>query len=100
MKTGVDLTTGWNSLWSLAPAGLGTAMATVGVAILVIYVVMWAWKKRQGGQGGGMQGFPWMAVLIAAMLAGPSVVFPALLGLISAVINMFIAAVTFFVHLF
>lgn len=96
---GVDFVTGWNSLWALAPAGLGVALATVGAAVLVWFVGSWAWQKRKGG-GGGMSGFPWMAVLIGALLAGPAVVFPAILGLLSALVNMFIAIVTFFVNLF
>ena len=95
----VDFVTGWTSLWAMAPKGLGTALATIGVAIVVWFVISWAWQKRKGGQG-GLGGFPWMAVLIGSLLAGPAVVFPALLGLLGAVVNMGIAAINFFVAMF
>lgn len=91
----MDLVAGWNNLWGAVSGGgkLGVILAAVGVAIIVFAVLSWLWKKRNGG-GGGMSGFPWMMILLGAILAGPSVVIPLILMIAQVIINIVIGLMT------
>jgi hypothetical protein len=85
MNTDLNLVTAWNTLWqqltSWAP-GLGSFLAVVGLGIVVVFLFKWAWSKRRGGGAGG---FPWMAVIIGLVLAGPTVVVPLVLAVIQVI---------------
>jgi len=92
MNNQLDWVGGWNRLISAFPSGVLTALSVIGVAILVIAIIAWLWQRRKGG-GGGMSGFPWIAVILAAALAGPQLVIPALIGVLQFIINFVIAIV-------
>lgn len=101
MKTNVDFVGGFSTLWSALPnsATIGTVLAAIGVLIVIITVLPWLWQRRKGGLQ-GMNGFPWIAVVIAGICAGPQVVFPILLGLLGLVVNLLVAAAQFTIGLF
>ena len=98
---GIDLVSGFNTLWNNLPNSgpIGIILAAVGALIIVLTVLPWLWQRRKGGAS-GLGGFPWMAVVIAALLAGPKVVFPVLLGVLGLVINVFIGALNYIIGLF
>ncbi|TDP92405.1 hypothetical protein EDF62_1612 [Leucobacter luti] len=92
----MDFTSGWNSLIGFAPAGLWNVLAVFGVIIIVAALANWFWKRRKGGGGGGGGGgaFPWMAIGLGALLAGPKLVIPALLLIAQALVALAIKVLT------
>lgn len=89
------LVDGFDKLWSLlgpSAGAIGTILAVVGVGVLVIAILGWAWQRRKGAVSIG--GFPWMAVIIGAVMAGPKVLFPVILGIGDALINVVKLVVT------
>ncbi|MHA3724252.1 hypothetical protein ACXR2T_10270 [Leucobacter sp. HY1910] len=97
----MDLLSGWNSLWgAIGGGGLTVALTVVGAALIVFSIVAWVIKKRGGGGGSAMAGFPWWPVIGGAILCGPVVTIPLVLGILQAVINIGIALFTMFVGLF
>ena len=87
----IDLESGFQTFWSAIPnsAGVATVLTAIGVLIILFTVVPWIWQRRKGGFQ-GMQGFPWMGVVFAAVLAGPQVVIPLLLRVLSLLTNLLI----------
>jgi len=92
MGNGLNWVAGWNRLISVVPGNVLTFMTVLGVAILFISVVAWLWQRRKGG-GAGMQGFPWIAVVLAGALAGPQLVIPAIIGVLQFIVGFFITIV-------
>lgn len=92
---GLDFTGGWNHLLNFAPSGLWNILAAAGVLLIAAALISWLWKRRKsgGGGGGGMSGFPWITVLLGAMLAGPRIVVPAVLLVLQAIVILFIKVV-------
>ena len=85
----VDLTSGWNSLLSAIQGATGNllgVLAMVGVAMIVIAILVWAYQRRKGG----VSGFPWMMVVLGAALASPAAVIPLLLTILEFIVNFFI----------
>ncbi|MBC9927385.1 hypothetical protein [Leucobacter sp. cx-169] len=81
---------GYNQLISLVNSSVGGIFiiaAAIGAAIIIFALIGWLWKKRKGG-GGGMSGFPWMAVIVGAVLAAPQVIFPFILGAFQILISV------------
>lgn len=92
MGSGLNWVDGWNRLISVVPSNVLTFMTVLGVLILVLAVVIWLWQRRKGG-GGGMQGFPWIAVVLAGALAGPQLVIPAIIGVLQFIVGFVITVV-------
>lgn len=92
MGSGLNWVDGWNRLIAVVPSNVLTFMTVLGVVILVISVVIWLWQRRKGG-GAGMQGFPWIAVVLAGALAGPQLVIPAIIGVLQFVVGFVITIV-------
>lgn len=92
MNNNLNWVAGWNKLVAVIPANVLTFLTVLGVIILVLSVVIWLWQRRKGG-GAGMQGFPWIAVVLAAALAGPQVVIPALIGVLQFIVGFIITIV-------
>lgn len=82
------LVNGWNALWEALPnsGAIGTILAVIGVLIIVLALLKWAWERRRGSVNA--QGFPWMALVFAAILAGPNITLPIILGIGDALINL------------
>ena len=79
-----DFTTGWNTLWGAvesAVPNLGTIMAVIGVAIIVLAIISYSWQKRRGGNFGQNTGALWGAIIFGVVMCAPSVVIPLLLTL-------------------
>lgn len=91
------LVEGWNKLWSLLgphSGAIGTVLAVIGVAVLVFSIIGWVWQRRKGSVSVG--GFPWMAVIVGAILAGPTVTLPILLGIGDILINLVSSIINWF----
>ena len=99
MNSDLNLQGAWSNLWgqitSWAP-GLGTVLAVLGVLVITVSVIMWAWKKRRGG-GGGASGFPVMAVIVGLVLTGPSVLIPIILTILQVLIAIVVNGVDWLV---
>lgn len=97
----VDLAEGFNRLWDAIPNSgqVSVVMSIIAVIIVIITVVPWLWQRRKGGMN-GFSGFPWIAVVIAGILAGPQLVFPLILNILSVILNLFVMAVDYILSLF
>jgi len=89
----MNFVSGWNQLIGKIPGGVLTVLTIIGVALIVIFVAKWIWGRRRGG-GGGMSGFPWLAIIFGAILAGPTVTVPAILTILQALVNVVINLAT------
>lgn len=87
----IDLGRGWDAAWaSLTDGypGLGSTLAFIGVAIVVLSLIQWAWAARRG-RGQGQAAKPvWGALIIGSLLTAPTVIVPLLLGILSTLINI------------
>ncbi len=97
----INLISGWTTLWQAIPnsGAIGTVLSVIAVIIIIITVLPWLWQKRKGGMS-GFGGFPWIAVVVAGLLAGPQLGFPVILGALSLIVNLLIAGANFVIHLF
>ena len=88
----LDLKSGWDKLWTTLTGGtqIGTLLAAVGIAIVVGFLIKWFWDKRRGSGGK----FPTMAVILGAVLAGPTLLVPVIITVVEAVINLGINIIT------
>lgn len=96
MNSTLNLVTAWNTLWKQLTAwapGLGTILAVVGILVIAIFLGKWAWDKRRGNGGGG---FPTMAVVFGLILAGPTIVIPAVLSIIQVLVAIVISMIGWF----
>lgn len=88
MQNQINLKGGWAAVWAVvdkAAPGLSALMLSVGVILVVFALGKWLWDKRKGG-GGNSSALMWTAI-VGAALAGPTVIFPILLGLVDWVLN-------------
>lgn len=79
----MNLVSSWTTLWARLTAwapNLGTILAIIGMIIIIVALIAWGWQKRRG-QG---RGFPWWATAVGLILAGPTLVLPAILGVLQA----------------
>ncbi|MGL5825514.1 MAG: hypothetical protein ACRCYU_11980 [Nocardioides sp.] len=89
----VDLSGSWKTLYDAVsgPAGpLLSLLAVVGVAIVVIALVKWAWERRRNGFSGGGgrdSGAVWGALFVGVMLSAPTVLLPILLTVMDLIAN-------------
>lgn len=89
----IDLARGWDATWlSLTEGypGLGRTLAFIGVAIVVLSLVKWAWSSRRGGQSQAARPV-WGTLIIGSLLTAPTVIVPLLLGVLSTLINIAIS---------
>lgn len=92
MGSGLNWVDGWNRLIAVVPSNVLTFMTVLGVVILVIAIIGFFWQRRKGG-GAGLQGFPWIAVILAGALAGPQLVIPAIIGVLQFIVGFVITIV-------
>lgn len=92
--TDVDLSGSWSAFWRALPGGVSNLLnllAIVGVALVAIAFIKWAWDRRRGmgggfGGGGGSQGIVG-AVIVGIVLAAPNLVIPAVLSVLDLLID-------------
>lgn len=88
----INLSSGWDQLWSAVSRALGSSvtqlMLVIGVGLIAAAFIGWIWKRRRSG-GGGMQDMSaiWWTMGIGAILAAPDLVLPLILNLVDAVVN-------------
>ncbi|MCC3299798.1 hypothetical protein [Arthrobacter caoxuetaonis] len=90
----IDLGRGWDAAWaSLTDGypGLGSTLAFVGVAVVVLSLMQWAWAARRGRAQGQAAKPVWGALIIGSLLTAPTVIVPLLLGVLSTLINIVIS---------
>tara|TARA_R110002124_G_scaffold43777_1_gene134427 strand:- start:262 stop:570 length:309 start_codon:yes stop_codon:yes gene_type:complete len=98
MNGTVNLTGGWNTLWSAISSVIGgpvmTLLTIIGVILVVGSIITYFFQKRRGG--GAMQGLgPVMWTLVCgALLAAPQVIIPLALTLLDFAINTLVAIVS------
>lgn len=86
----VNMKAGWSSFWTAITAGfplITGIMSFVGVALVVIAVVKWAWERRRQGGAGNHQPL-WGALLIGCFLIAPTVILPLVLTILDGVANI------------
>lgn len=89
----VNLRAGWSGLWGAATSGWGglaRLLMWVGVALVVIALVKWAWDRRRSG---GMQGSGpmWGALIPGAILVAPAVLIPMILFCFDFIANIVVS---------
>ncbi|MGH9138088.1 MAG: hypothetical protein ACRD0G_13760 [Acidimicrobiales bacterium] len=85
-----NLSTWWSDVWTAwsGPADPLLKLAGfAGAAVLAYIVISFLWRKLRGGASGARQGAPGWAIVLAAVLAAPSVLMPIVFALADAGIN-------------
>ncbi|KQP62877.1 hypothetical protein [Nocardioides sp. Leaf285] len=90
-KGPVQLESAFSDFWDtlVGATGFGAIeklMSIVGVCLVVLAVLKWAWDRRRGG-GMGQSGAVWGALLVGAILSAPAVLFPVFLFILDTVAN-------------
>lgn len=91
MGQAVNLSGGWSKLWSAITSGwpgLTTVMSVIGVLMVVIALLTYAWQHRKGNSMAQGSNVIWGSLIIGALLAAPGLLFPLLLGILDWVINI------------
>lgn len=91
MVSQIDLGSAWDKLLR----AIGTSfdpilnVATViGIGIIVVSLITWAWQRRRGGGGMmGQTGGIWGSLLAGAVLCAPKVIIPLFLELLDIIAN-------------
>ncbi|WP_026535764.1 hypothetical protein [Arthrobacter sp. H14] len=92
--TEVDFQSGWGDIWSSVTAGypgIDETLTLVGVAIVVLSLIQWAWKARTGGAQRQAAKPVWGGLIIGSILAAPALLIPLLLGALDTVVNVAIS---------
>ena len=88
----VDLKGGWSTFWGSFNAAMNdqvrSALTIVGVILIVAAVITWIFQKRRG-QPVQLGRLGW-TIAAGAVLAGPDLVIPGLLGVVDLIVNAFI----------
>lgn len=88
---GIDLVGPWTTLWDTLTSGwsgLAMAMSLLGVALIVIAVLAWAWARRKGGQMNQGSDKIVGAMIIGGTLAAPGMLIPLALRLLQWVVQI------------
>jgi len=93
----LDLAGNWNTLWTSLTAATGfshvqTLLAIIGLIVIVIAIGVYLFERRRGG-GAKHINVLW-AALAGALLSGPNVILPAILGLLDFVVNSIASGLT------
>lgn len=89
----VDLAGSWETFMAAIEGSAGPILkllGVIGVLVVVLAIVKWAWDRRrgQGGFGGGQSsGAIWGALLVGALLSAPTVVIPLVLEIFDVIAN-------------
>ena len=90
--TTVNFAGDWTSIDNAFNSALGSSLITflgvIGTLLIIFSIVKYVWDRRRGNQG-SHQHILW-SLSIGAILAVPSVVMPALLTVLDAVVNTFL----------
>ncbi|GAB2733291.1 hypothetical protein [Nocardioides pakistanensis] len=93
-STDIDLSGAWDKFWGAITAASGAdqiinLLGIIGVALVAMALIKWAWDRRRGGGGGmGQQSSAvWGALLIGAILSAPGVILPILLTFMDVIAN-------------
>lgn len=89
----MDFVGAWNRLFTAFPPGVLLASSVIGVAIVVLFLAIWAIKGRKGS-GISMKDFPWTMTIIGAALMGPQILVPAVLLLLQAFVIIVVGLIT------
>lgn len=92
MAGDIDLSASWDTFWTAVsgPAGpILSLLSVVGVLLVVMALVKWAWDRRRGGGGGmGQQSSAvWGALLVGSILSAPNILIPMLLLVMDVIAN-------------
>ena len=99
MKAGgantIDLSGKWDTLWAGLVGGtefgkITGLLGVIGVAIVAMALIKWAWDRRRGG-GAGQSGAVWGALLVGALLSAPDLIIPILLTILDVIGNAVIS---------
>lgn len=87
----LNLRAAWAEFWN----GLGFntfdgLLMAIGIGIFAIALITYLIKRSRDT---GNAKFPWAATIVAAVLAGPSVVIPFAADIVSALVNVFITII-------
>jgi hypothetical protein len=90
--TTVNFAGDWKSINTALNAALGSSLVSflgvVGTLLIIFSALKYVWDRRRGGQGNHTH-LMWTLV-IGAILAVPSVVMPAILTILDAIVNLFL----------
>ena len=93
MNNKVDLTSGWNKLWS-AISGVApefwVALTMIGVGLIIFATGKWALEKYTGRGGQGGKTIMW-ALVVGCLLAAPAVLIPLMLGIFELIISLVVS---------
>ncbi len=92
---GIDLSGSWNQLWGRISGGAGglfTALAMLGVGLLVWSLIVFIWKKRSGGANPQSLIY---STATGAVLCGPNIIIPILLKFVDWIVDLVVALLKF-----
>ena len=94
----VNFRESWSKFWSSLTSstgigGLFTLLSLVGMLLVAMAIIKWAWDRRRGGGGGG-SGAIIGAVIVGALLSAPNLIIPIVLLIVDVVINAVAKIVT------
>lgn len=91
MSDKIDLTGAWGTFFAAFETSVGvgrilTLLSILGVLIVVMALIKWAWDRRRGG-GMGQSGAVWGSLLVGALMCAPKILIPVFLFILDAVAN-------------
>lgn len=93
----VNLTGGWNTLWSAISGAIGgqvmAILTIIGVVLVVFAIGKYFFDKRRGGGVTQGLGVVMWTLVFGAILAAPQAIIPLLLTILDLLINTIIAIV-------
>lgn len=91
MNDKINLTAGWNTLWSAISGVIGgqvmLILTIIGVVLVVASVGKWIFDRRRGGSATSGLGPVLWTLICGALLAAPQVIIPLLLSLLDLIAN-------------
>lgn len=90
----INLSKSWDSFFSAIEKQAGPILnlaAVVGVLLVVLALIKWAWDRRRGGGmgmgGQGSGGAVWGSLLVGSLLAAPKIIIPMFLLVFDVIAN-------------
>lgn len=87
----VNFKDSWSTVWSALTSGwpgLTTAMSVIGVVLVVVAVISWAWARRKGGNMSQGSDKIVGALIIGGLLSAPGLLIPLVLQILDWIINI------------